>query len=262
MQVYVTGGSGFVGKYLTKRLSEFTSIPHKKISSIKLKPYERFYFLSTYGNMSFHTEDDKILKANITDLVDVLIQTDWSKVKSFVYMSTSSVKLPYQTMYSRTKRAAEEILLSFAEKYKAPICIIRPFSIVGVGEQKEHLIPRLIESCILGGEMEFVGEPTHDFIDVKDIVDGILALSSAGARGVYELGTGKARSNQEVLDIVEEVTSRKANISKGVAKPYDTKDWVSRNYRARGYGWSPKKMLEDSIKEMIKARPLLEHEFK
>jgi nucleoside-diphosphate-sugar epimerase len=259
--VYGTGLSGFVGKHLVEQIPDIVSIPHDKISSTKLKDCDRFFFLSSYGNMSFQTEDDKILKANITDLVDVLIQINWDKIKSFVFISTSSVKLPIQTMYSRCKRAAEEILLSFAEKYKVPICIIRPFSITGAGEQKEHLIPKLIESCLVGSPMDFVGEPCHDYIDVRDVVDGILKLSQAGARGIFELGSGKSYSNQEVLEIVERITGRKAKISPGVAKPYDTKMWCSTNFRTRGYGWTPEIKLEDTIKDMIKTRPLKEEEF-
>lgn len=259
--IYGTGLSGFLGKHLVEKIPDIVSIPHDKITSTKLKDCERFYFCSSYGNMNYQTEDDKIIKANIVDLIDVLLQIKWDKIKSFVFISTSSVKLPIQTMYSRCKRAAEEILLSFAEKYKAPICIIRPFSITGVGEQKEHLIPRLIESCIVGVPMDFVGEPCHDYIDVRDVVEGVLKLSQAGARGIFELGSGKSYSNQEVLSIVERITARKAHLNPGISRPYDTKVWVSTNFRVRGYDWTPMTMLETTIKDMIKARPLKEEEF-
>lgn len=254
MKTYMTGASGFLGKYLTKKLSNPVSIPHDQIETIKLKDFDYFYFLSSYGNMSDQTEDNKILKANITDLIDVLLKVNWAKVKSFIFVSTSSVILPVQTMYSRCKKAAEEILLSFAEKHNAPICIVRPFSITGVGEQKNHLIPRLIESCITGIPIDFVGEPRHDFIDVRDVIEGILALSRKAARGIYELGWGKSYSNQEVLNIVEKLTKKKANIRPGVAKPYDTEDWVSRDFGAKDdYGWVPKIKLKETIKKMVKA---------
>lgn len=251
MKTYVTGASGFLGKYLTKKLSDTILIPHDQIHAVRLTDFDYFYFLSSYGNLSFQAEDDKIIKALITDLTDILLQTNWTDVKSFVFLSTSSVLLPVQTMHSRCKRAAEEILLSFAEKYNAPICIVRPFSITGVGEQKVHLIPRLINSCLTGIPIEFAGSPKHDYINVQDVVDGILALSHSGARGIYELGSGKSYSNREVLDIVEKLTGKKANIRPGRAKPYDVKDWISRDFRARNYGWTPKITLEKTIREMI-----------
>jgi len=251
MKAYITGSNGFIGTHLKKRLDNFVAIPHKEIRSIKLEPYDNFYFLSAYGNMAFHDEDEKILQANILDLISILKQH--KKFKSFVYVSTSSVRLPRQTMYSRTKKAAEEILLSFMEKYDVPICIVRPFSVTGVGEQKEHLIPSLIRSCIDGDQMNFVPGPVHDFIDVEDVVDGIVNLSSHSARGIYDLGTGKQVSNQTILEIVQEVTGKTANINViKKMRDYDTNEWVSLNYKARGYGWLPKKGLQQSIEEMVK----------
>jgi UDP-glucose 4-epimerase len=252
---YITGSHGFLGTHLLQALQgrEVVAIPHEKIKTVKLKPFDNFYFLSTYGNMYFHKDDAKIIQANVSDLIKVITQVDGRPFNSFVYMSTSSVKLPKQTMYSRTKKAAEEILLSFAEKYKRPICIIRPYSITGVGEQKEHLIPTLIRSCFTGEKLTFVPSPTHDFIDIDDIVAGIINLSSHRARGVFELGTGKKYTNQEVLELVEKATGKKANVQRAIGqlRLYDGADWVSSNFRARSYGWLPQKTLEQSITEQV-----------
>ena len=252
---YITGSSGFLGKHLLKALKKgVVCIPHKEISSYKFKPFDYFYFLSTYGNMYFHKENGKILKANIIDLINVMEKAIRFNFKSFVFISTSSVKLKIQTMYSRAKKAAEEILLSDIERYRAPICIIRPFSITGVGEQKEHLIPTLIRSCMTGELVNFVPSPVHDFIDVSDVISGILNLSQNSARGIFELGTGKSYTNQQVLEIVEKITGKKANINiVDSLRDYDTNDWVSTNFKARSYGWLPKKTLEQSIKEMVEA---------
>jgi len=250
-KVFLTGSKGFLGSHLLKRFPDAICIPHDKIDSIKLTPFDRFFFLSSYGNMSFHDDDAKIFKANISDLISILTQkATYKGFKSFTFISTSSVRLPVQTMYSRSKKAAEEILLAFMEKHKLPICIIRPFSICGVNEQKEHLIPTLIRSCMKGEKVNLVLEPMHDFIDVEDIVDGIVNLSDHSARGIYELGTGHQTSNKEVLEIVEKVCGKKANVNIVPSiREYDTANWVSTNFKARGYGWLPRKTLEQSIEE-------------
>ena len=253
---YLTG-LGFLGKHLVKKLGKVTSIPHDKIATAKLEPFTNFFYLSTYGNLIEHDDGRestaKVVKANVLDLCHILDEAIQYKFKSFVFISTSSVKLQVQTTYSRTKKAAEEILLAYREKYRLPILIIRPYTIIGVGEPKQHLIPTLIRSCITGEKMNFVKEPRHDYIDVEDVVDGILNLSEHSNGGIYELGSGKSVSNQEVLELVEKVTGKKANITiVPNMRSYDTQQWVSTNFRARSFGWLPTKSLQVSIEEMVK----------
>ena len=248
---YLTG-KGFIGKHLLKKV-EAEHIPHELIQSIKLKPFDNFYFLSSYGNLITQTDEDLIFKANIEDLLSILKQIKRISFKSFIYLSTSSTKLKNQTTYSRSKRAAEQILRSLIEKYNYPILIIQPFSVTGIGEQREHLIPTLIDSCYTGKLVNFVPNPVHDYIDVDDLVSGITILSNLGLKGIFELGSGVSTSNKEVLAIVEEITKKKANINEvSSLREYDNQEWVSTNFKARGYRWIPRKTLRDSIKEMVR----------
>ncbi len=254
-KVYLTGSHGFVGSHLLEALKdkEVIAIPHEEITSFNYQPFDYFFFLSSYGNLISQNEDEKILQANVIDLITVLEKVIKFDFQSFLFFSTSSVKLKRQTMYSRTKKAAEEILLSFLEKYQRPICIVRPYSITGRGEQPAHLIPTLIRSCLEKELVNFTPSPSHDFIDVEDLVSGVLTLVSHRARGIFELGTGQKYTNQQVLEIVERLTGKKANINLvEKLRDYDNDNWVSTNFRARGYGWMPKKTLEQSIGEQIK----------
>jgi nucleoside-diphosphate-sugar epimerase len=249
--VYVTGASGFLGKHLVKELGQVTPIPHDKISTTKITPFDKFFFLSSYGNLFTQGDSQQTIQANVLDLISIMKQAVIFPFRSFVYVSTSSVKLPIQTFYSRTKKMAEELLLAYMEKYKLPIVIVRPFSITGVGEHKQHLIPTLIHSCFNQSLVNFTPTPCHDYIDVDDVVSGILSLSE-GVKGIYELGSGVQYSNQQVLNIVEGITGNKVHVNIiNEGRTYDTDRWVSSNFKARGFGWLPKKTLEQSIEEMV-----------
>lgn len=254
MTSYITGSNGFLGSHLVKHLPDAICVEHDLIRVAHLQKYDYFYFLSTYGNLATHTDQDKIFKANIEDLLTVLKKSKDINFKSFVFISTSSVKLRTQTTYSRAKKAAEEILLAYMEKNNAPICIIRPFSITGVGEQKEHLIPTLIDAAFTGKTINFVPWATHDYIDVEDVIEGILNLSQHGARGIFELGSGEKYTNQEVMHFVEQATGKPIAVNYvDNLRAYDNDSWQSNNFKARSFGWLPKKQLTQSITEMVEA---------
>lgn len=247
---YVTGSSGFIGRHLIEKLKGKTvTIPHTHIRTYDFKDFKRFYFLSTYGNMTDHKDPLKILEANIVHLRYVIESILSKKLNcdSFVYTSSSSVLLPIQTQYSVTKKAGEDMLQQTSLQY----CIIRPYTVIGVGEQKSHLIPTLIRSCMEGDLIEFVPDATHDYVDVDDVVDAILILSKKKSKGIFELGKGVAVTNQEVLDIVEQITGRKANIKVvNQLREYDSKEWCC---KTTGDRWPDLKTLKQSIIEMVNA---------
>lgn len=249
MREYITGGSGFIGTALRKRIPDLIRIPHEEIRNFNLLPYSRLFFLSAYGNLHGQTEVENIIKANVLDPVHLFLKD--RAFNSFVYISSSSCKLPVKSDYACSKLAAEQ----YFTNRNLPVCIIRPYSVTGVGEQRQHLIPSLIRSCMEGEPISLTPKPTHDFIDVKDVCAGIDLLSAQRATGIFELGRGAKYSNGEVLKIVESVTGRNANVRfvNTVLREYDNDDWVCRDTRAQEFGWRPTKSLETSITQMVKA---------
>lgn len=245
--VSITGASGFIGSHLMKRLNkEFVAprvIAHEDIIRGNFE-CDILFFLSTYGNMAHHGNHYAVIHANVMDVIRAI---SWSP-KWLLFMSSSSVNLPVQTPYSRSKRAAEEILQA------VPLlksCIVRPYSVTGVGEQKEHLIPTLIRSCMEGTPMDFDASPVHDFVDVEDVVDGLVTLADQEFTGIIEFGNGIAYSNQDVRELVEKVCSSKANIQSHLRlRAYDNTSWYCREHHPL---WKPKKSLEMSVHEMVEA---------
>lgn len=252
----VTGASGFIGKHLMRKIgSGAIAIKHDEIGETAFPDCDRFFFLSTYGNYIGHDDLSEVLRSNIGHLGYVLAAyIEESKCESFVYMSSSSVNLPVQTPYSHAKRAGEEMALASC----LPACVVRPYSVTGVGEQAEHLIPTLIRSCLEGERMRFVPDAVHDFVDVEDVVAGLIMLSEKRAVGRFELGNGLPYRNSTVKEMVEEICGRRAVIREvDSLRDYDYDDWYCKDDKARDLGWKPTKDLFKSISEMVAA-----HKFK
>jgi len=245
---YCTGASGFIGSRLCDRLEgHVEAIPNQQLSTHRFQGHRRFFWLSTYGNLTGQESSQRLWESNVRDVVTVLDKLlENPPYSHFLFVSTSSVLIPVQTPYSRSKRAIEEVLMAMPN---FPSCIVRPYSVTGVGEQRQHLIPTLIRSCFEGEPMEFVPDATHDYIDVEDVVTGLMILSKIEARGIYEFGNRIAISNEEVRRLVEDVTGRKANIvSVGKLREYDNQDWCCKT--PNDY-WQPTKSLRQSIIEMV-----------
>jgi len=120
-----------------------------------------------------------------------------------------------------------EETLTFLEM---PWIIVRPSSVTGVGEQEQHLIPKLIKSCLDGVEMPFVGEPTHDYIDVEDFVKGVMYLTeniNKYRNQTFQISSGISYSNEDVKNMVESITGKEANIKRVEnMRKYDTEKWI------------------------------------
>lgn len=243
----ITGSSGFIGRHLTEKLDDFISIPHGELDTITPQECDTVFYLASYGNLYHQIDEKEIVKANLLQPYDLALKT---KCRSFVYISTSSVNLNTQTHYSATKLLAEKLL----PKANTHVAIVRPYSITGVGEQAEHLIPTLIRAAYSGEKIKFVPDPVHDFVDVEDFVDALLFIANTGFKGVYEVGNGQPVSNQEVKDLVELVTKKKINTENvSTLRSYDAKDWYCKDDTLKNLGWEPQKSLAESILEMVEA---------
>lgn len=247
---YCTGASGFLGKHLISKLGgETVTVPHGDIYDHAFEDCQNFFYLSSYGNMAGHDDMIEILEANIAQVGRVItgILEKSFKCDHFIYVSSSSVLLPVQTPYSRAKRAAEEMILASG----ISATIVRPFSVTGVGEQPQHLIPTLIRSCMEGEVIPFVAWPVHDFVDVSDVCDGLLLAAERKETGIVELGSGDGFTNACIKEFVQEACGKPAKLDYAFfERPYDGTNWKCTNPMP---GWKPEKWIMQSIQEMVEA---------
>lgn len=268
MKYLLTGSKGFIGSHLKEKLlkqgHEVISLAHQALRDIEylqdhpVGHVDYIIHCAAYGNMSSHQDDREMIRANINNLYNLLDHTKYTEYKGFINVSSSSTLLDYTTMYSATKKAGEEIVNAFVNTYEKPVISVLPFTVIGKGEQENHLIPKLIDSCLNGTGMQFVGEPVHDYIGVDDFCEAVLFmldnkiwLNLVSGLSI-EVGTGTKTTNEEVLKIVENVTGKKANIERvDSLRGYDCEEWVSTDEVLKIIGWRAKQRLEDIIREMV-----------
>lgn len=251
-QYQIFGRNGFLGSNMAAQLehSRHEVIPGDRDGNVD-PDADYIIDCQSYGNYHWQTDQREIWKANVDNLVHML--ESCGAIRGFLYLSSSSVLLDKQTVYSTAKREGEGICRTFAQE--KPVVVMRPSSITGPGEQKEHLIPKLIESCLTGKEMPFVGGPTHDYVDVRDAAAAAIVLvgvAQAEWGRALNVSSGRTVSNEEVLAIVEDYARSKANIKRvPKLREYDTKKWQVHNNEILKLGWRPQYSLEDSIEDMV-----------
>jgi len=170
----ITGAGGFIGKNLVKYLGE------ENICSDFSNGCTVIH-LAAYGNHYFQSEPEKIIKANVTDLFDLIKLSISSGVGKFYNVSTSSIALPIQTMYSASKLFGETIIDSLNDNR---FVNVRPYSVYGIGEAAHRFIPTVIRHLRSGEKMYLDTDACHDWIFCEDFIKGMLA-------GYKNVGTGE-----------------------------------------------------------------------
>lgn len=152
--------------------------------------------------------------------------------KNFIFASSSSVYgdgiTPFiETMatdfplapYPATKKSCEILLYSYAKNFGINTTILRIFNPNGPRLRPDLAIPKLVKSCLYKTEFsKFVGDETgRDYCYVGHILEAIETVAkNPFAYEIFNLGNSSPVTLKELIETVEEVTGKKANV---VEKP-------------------------------------------
>jgi UDP-glucose 4-epimerase len=134
--------------------------------------------------------------------------------------------------YGESKLMTEMILESYHRAYGLDYVAFRYFNACGADSQARHgqepgathIIARVLES--VRDQKEFVlngntyptpdGTCVRDYVHVEDIAQAhVLALHHKIPAGVYNLGSSKGTSNQEIIDAAVQITGQTVNVVAG-----------------------------------------------
>jgi len=123
--------------------------------------------------------------------------------------------LPFNPVnhYSCSKMVTE--VMSRQYRDHLDICIVRPFNVIGIGQSKNFLIPKLVH-CFKKREQQIqIGNlaSIRDYVSVEFCAKVLVDLALAqNAPEIINICSGQGHSCQEVIDILKELTGFKPRV--------------------------------------------------
>lgn len=270
MEVSVFGGTGFVGKHFCNQTNHKINLIPRDLRTPQNDSI--LYLISTTHN--YHVFDDvhKDIDTNLTILVDVLKnlmpgKSIFNFVSSwFVYgdnilpVDENSYCRP-KGFYSITKKAAEELIISYCETFGINYRILRLCNVYGEGDvtasKKKNALQYLIEKFKVNEPVELYhnGNFYRDYMHVEDVSRAIdLVISKGNLNEIYNIGSGEKILFKEVIDLVQKFTNSKSEI-KSIEPPkfhqvVQVKDFYMKTEKLNSLGFKKQINLEEGIRKL------------
>lgn len=281
MKVLVTGGNGFVGSNLIKRLlEEGHQVSSLDDLSVGLKEYEVVNCHYHYGDIEniglmdkdfdliYHlaalsriqpsfNNPEETFRINTGGTLAVCKFAHKINAKVVYAGSSSRWHDPYQSPYACFKHMGEEVVKMYKKVFKLDAEIARFYNVYGPNEIVDGDWAAVIgiwrrqikkeQALTIVGD----GEQRRDFTHVVDIVDGLYRIGTSDQKheDAWELGTGINYSILEVYKMFKErfscdrwhVSDQKGNYRVTLRENNDAIERL---------GWQPQDRLPEYIKQL------------
>jgi UDP-glucose 4-epimerase len=279
MKILVTGGNGFVGSNLIKRLvSEGHSVVSLDDLSTGLEEYEvegcnyyygdiehLLYWKGDGFDLCYHLAALSRIQPSFNDPMETFrvntggtqMVAEWAKQNNVkvVYAGSSSKWGDFSlSPYATSKKLGEDVLKMYRKVYGCNFEIARFYNVYGPNELVDGTWAALIgiwRSQIKNGlPLTIVsdGEQRRDFTHIIDIVDGLIKIGFGNEThdDAWELGTGRNYSINEVYQMFKEKFGvDKTHIPDQMGN-YRTSQRVNNDTIER-LGWNPEDRLKNYI---------------
>jgi UDP-glucose 4-epimerase len=274
--IVVTGGAGFVGSALCKRLVEaghnvisldnyFTGsrdnhVPGveyreghtKDISKLIPETPDLIYHLGEYSRVEISlTEPSLVWDLNVAGTFGVV--EFWRNKKSKLVYAGSSTKFAdgglgrIQSPYAWTKASNTELVQNYANWYSLPYAITYFYNVYGPGERsgKYGTVIEIFKQKKLKGEPLAVNAPGTQrriFTHIDDIVEGLVLVGEKGEGDEFGLGADESFSILEVAEMFGGPVEMRPEVAG------NRMNAVLDVTKARAIGWQAKRKLVDYVK--------------
>jgi len=109
--------------------------------------------------------------------------------------------------YDRSKAEASIRVQKAAEQGKVDAVIVCPTGVIGPYDYRVSELGALVASAATRKPQLYV-DGAYDFVDVRDVAEGILAASEKGETGAHYILSGQKMSVRYLLETIREITGR------------------------------------------------------
>ncbi|MEW5868246.1 MAG: NAD-dependent epimerase/dehydratase family protein [Chloroflexota bacterium] len=220
---------------------------------------EYIFHLAAYGAYSSQADLPRMIAANISGTANLLEACLRTGFAAFVNTGSSSEYgfkdhapaenewIEPNSHYAVTKAAATLYCRFTAQKHHLHIPTLRLYSVYGPYEEPTRLIPTLIVRGLQNQLPPLVNpEIQRDYVYIEDVVDAYLLAADTPHQepgAVYNVGTGRATSLREVVEVARRILKVTAVPEWGsmLDRAWDTSIWVADNRALqKALGWQPR----------------------
>jgi len=163
-------------------------------------------------------------------------------------------------LYGRTKVDGEEMLRAFARAHGTDVVLARLFNVVGRRETNPHVLPEIVDQLRSGADAVRLGalNTRRDYVNASDVASALAGLLDHHPSGVsvYNVGTGRGVSVQEIVDACSAALGRPVRIDHDATRlrKVDRRELVADSTALRRQtGWSPEWSLERTLADLLAA---------
>jgi len=264
-KVLITGGCGFIGGHLCKKLVEMGkdvtvldiiaprnigtnahmtvkgSICNANLVGKLLENVDTVYHLAGVTEFADCRDDpNKALDVNAYGTKTVLEEAVKHGVGSLISFSSASVysgnkesvkhermRLKPNSVYAITKLMGEKLCEEASTKHGLSCTVLRPFNVYG--ERGRGVIN--VFTRAIGKDRNIIihgdGSQVRDYIHVDDIVKTAVAIGEGRLSGVYNVGTGGRCSLLELKEMMERISGVAFTVEWRPREPWDLQELIA-----------------------------------
>lgn len=110
-------------------------------------------------------------------------------------------------LYAKTKAEASNYVLEMAKK-GLPVSIVHPSGIMGPGNYNHDHLNQLIVDY-MNHKLTAIVKGGYDFVDVRDVADGIIACCNLGRSGECYILSNHYFTIKEIVDLLHKITGKR-----------------------------------------------------